>query len=252
MVDSIDGDSIPIALVHHEMCLRRATPPPMVSIYRLELKVGGGTKRSSDGEKKKTGPRTYEYVNIHALYEGLKEVIAQSMGRLSLASHVGHEISMLTSLISMTGTDFSRNLPQMSGRSVYSFLPDIWGALAMAYDPANTCLRIEHTKNYLVPLLYKSKFPKHVSVASHASLHETLLELQNSGIAASVKQTLPTPERIECSIRNTNWVLAYWTCEPYPDPVQSAYGFRLVPGGGTEYDDAPAGDPSADASVPMP
>lgn len=34
MVDSIDGDSIPIALMHHELCLRRATPPPLVSVYR--------------------------------------------------------------------------------------------------------------------------------------------------------------------------------------------------------------------------
>ena len=32
VVDSIDGDSIPIALMHHELCLRRATPPPVMPL----------------------------------------------------------------------------------------------------------------------------------------------------------------------------------------------------------------------------
>jgi hypothetical protein len=131
-------------------------------------------------------------------------------------------------------------MPQMSGRSVYSFLPDIWPTLAMAYDPVRSCLRVEQALNFLVSLLYKSKFPRHVSPAAHASLKATLFELQGSGISERVKQSLPTVERIDCSIRNTNWVLAYWTCEPAPDPIQHAYGFRLVhPGGGVEYDDQP-------------
>jgi len=39
MVDSIDGDSIPIALMFHEAELRNGMPPPNVAVYRLELKV---------------------------------------------------------------------------------------------------------------------------------------------------------------------------------------------------------------------
>jgi len=39
LVDSIDGDSIPIALMHHEAELRKGLPPPNVAVYRLELKV---------------------------------------------------------------------------------------------------------------------------------------------------------------------------------------------------------------------
>ena len=117
MVDSIDGDSIPIALMHHERCLRQAAPPPMMSVYRLELKGNcpvGGIKRTSEDKPKKT-VRSYEYVNIHALYEGLRETIAQSMGRIQMPSHAGFEMAMLIALISLTGTDFSRSLPQLSG-----------------------------------------------------------------------------------------------------------------------------------------
>ena len=51
------------------------------------------------------------------------------------------------------------------------------------------------------------------------------------------KATLPTLERVICTIRNANWVLAYWTCEPAPDPIQHAFGFRQLPNGGAEYDD---------------
>lgn len=121
MVDSIDGDSIPIALLHHELCLRKAKPPPMMSVYRIELKLAKQTeapKRSVEGKPKKN-PRPYEFVNIHALYEGLRGTIAQCLGRIQMPSHAGHEMGMLIALISLTGTDFSRNLPQLSGGSCF-------------------------------------------------------------------------------------------------------------------------------------
>lgn len=52
VVDSIDGDSIPIALMHYEQELRRATPPPLIAVLRLELRLPGEPstiKRKADG-----------------------------------------------------------------------------------------------------------------------------------------------------------------------------------------------------------
>lgn len=247
-MDSIDGDSIPIALMHHEMCLRRAMPPPIVYVYRLELnkdkpaeKPPAKRKAADEAAPPKrpycrpsNPPRTYEYVNIHALYEGLKDAISQSVGRIVLPSHAGHEMSMLIALIALTGTDFSRNLPQMSGRSVYGWLPDLWPTLVMAYDPAQSCLRVEPATKHLVALLYRIKFQRHVA---STELQGVLAELQAASIAPRTKESLPTYERIMCTVRNANWVLAYWTCEPAPDPIQHEYGFRLLPNGATEYDD---------------
>ena len=242
LVDSIDGDSIPIALMHYELELRRATPPPLISVYRLELRLPGEPARA---QKRKPGeddtvpsrraPRTYEYVNIHALYAGVMDVIAQCTGRVRIQTHAGHEMAMLISLIALTGTDFSRHLPQMSGKSVYAWMPDIWPSLAMAYDVQRACLRGEAGRE-LVALLYKTKFPKHARPSTQ-SLEGVLSDLQASGIGARIKESLPSLERIACTIRNANWVLSYWTCEPAPDPIQPAYGFRLLPGGCTEYDD---------------
>lgn len=231
LVDSIDGDSVPIALMHHELCLRRATPPPLISIYRMELKQA---KRSADDRPR---PRTYEHVNVHALYEGLKDAIAQSSGRIRAPTHAGHEMAMLIALIALTGTDFSRNLPQMSGRSVYGWLPDIWPTLLMAYQPDGPTGRLEPSRatDQLVALLYRTKFPKHVGPSR--ALREVLEDLHDSTISQKTKDCLPTYERIACTVRNANWVLAYWTCEPAPDPIQPAYGFRLLASGATEYDD---------------
>jgi hypothetical protein len=258
MVDSIDGDSIPIALMHHELRLRQAVPPPMVSILRLELRVPSlepkettkkrdsegvekrvlepmetAKKRDSEGVKKRP-PRTYEYVNVHALFEGLKTAIAQSMGRVKIPTHEGHEIAMLVGLIALTGTDFTRNLPQLSGRSVYSWLPDIWPTLAVSYHPGLRCLVQEKAVDQLVSLLYRIKFPKHAHAPDFSGVLE---DLQRSSIAGRTKDSLPSVERVACTVRNANWVLAYWTCEPAPDPIQPQFGFRLLPGGSPGYDD---------------
>jgi hypothetical protein len=234
LVDSIDGDSIPIALMHHERCLRRATPPPVVSVYRMELNRPPTGKRSADGKKR--APRTYEYVNIHALYEALRDTIAQSTGRIRMPTHDGHEITMLIALIALTGTDFTRNLPQMSGKTVYSWLPDIWPTLMLSYHPGQCSLVQDQATERLVALLYRTKFPKHVS-QDDSALRTVLADLQGSAISERVKLTLPSYERIACTVRNANWVLQYWTCEPAPDPIQPEYGFRLLPSGCTEYAD---------------
>jgi uncharacterized RDD family membrane protein YckC len=244
MVDSIDGDSIPIALMHHEMCLRKAVPPPVMSIYRMQLNTGGATtaagKRQAaddDDKPKKRAPKQYEYVNVHALYEGLRDAIAQSAGRIRLPTHTGHKMAMLVGLIALTGTDFSRNLPQMSGRSVFSWLPDIWPTLATAYNPGTACFVQERAVHQLVALLYRTKFPKHARSKAD-SLQDVLSDLQHSSIAARTKESLPTLERVACTVRNANWVLAYWTCVPAaPDPIQPQYGFRLLASGCPEYDD---------------
>jgi len=64
-----------------------------------------------------------------------------------------------------------------------------------------------------------------------------LADLHGSTIAARTKESLPSVERVACTVRNANWVLAYWTCDPAPDPIQPAFGFRLLPSGCPEYDD---------------
>ena len=257
MVDSIDGDSVPIALMHLERRIRSTTPQrlPQVSIYRMELRQVGtertaGKKRPSPTEHeqgreaqlepKRREKRTYEFVHINALYWGLIQAVAQCTGRITMPSHRGHEMAMLVALIALTGTDFTRNLPQMTGRSVFSFLPDIWGTLAAAYDPERTAMRVETATDMLVAHLYRTKFDKLFRGTTPTGLTGTLAELRASKMAQRNKDSLPSVERIACTVRNSNWVLAYWGDDGDhhpPDPVQPMYGFRLLANGATEYAD---------------
>lgn len=115
LIDSIDGDTVPIALLHHETCLSRGQCPPKMSVYRMEINL-------EKGEKRKKG-RRYEYLDVHSLYEALRTAVLQSTGRSVSVSHGGHEVRMLCALIALTGTDFSRNLPYVTGKAVLEMMP---------------------------------------------------------------------------------------------------------------------------------
>jgi len=142
---------------------------------------------------------------------------------------------MLIALIGLTGTDFSRHLPQLSGRALFEYLPDLWGTLAAVFDPALDTLAVPAAADRLVALLYRTKYPRHARARS--GLGDVLAELRASPISERTKAALPSPARVLCTLRNTNWLLAYWTCERPPDPIQPAYGFRTDAAGRPEYDD---------------
>jgi hypothetical protein len=251
LVHSIDGDSIPIALLHLERRRRVMSEPPQVAVYRMELTTtttttmtseaeSSGTKRNEEAREARKR-KAYEYVSIPALHLALTQVAAQCTGRVGVPTHRGHEMGMLVALLALTGTDFSRGLPQLTGRSVYGFLPDLWGALLLAYDPPSMTLRVPVATDVLIAHLYRTKFPKHTAARAGGDLGAVLAALQASPMAPRVKATLPSAERIACTVRNVNWVLAYWGRGedegPTPDPVQPAYGYRALPSGATEYAD---------------
>jgi len=126
MVDSIDGDSVPISLIHHEARLSQGVCPPRVCIYRMEINPPASKRKREEVDKKTavTKPaRSYEYLDIQPLYQALRTVVLQSIGRTHLPLHSGHEVRMLVSLICLTGTDFSRGLPQV----FFCFFLFFWG-----------------------------------------------------------------------------------------------------------------------------
>lgn len=240
-------------------CLAMETCPPRVSIYRIELrereetppanKKPAATKKRKSPEPpaaalaapdpsvavkpKQRPPRTYEYVDIHCLYQALRTVVLQSIGRTHMPSHAGHEVRMLMALVCLTGTDFSRGLPQISGKTVYDLLPRVWMTLMGAYDPETDQLRAQEGADRLVALLYHEKFSKHVQ--ARRGLRAVLEELRGATISERTKATLPSPERIETTVRNVNWVLQYWRCAECPDPVDQAFGYKRTARGLTQY-----------------
>jgi hypothetical protein len=114
LVDSIDGDSVPIALINHERLLTQDICPPKVSIYRMKIQPTYSklsVKRMRIDDKYM---REYEYLDINMLYTGLMQCIKQATGILKFPKHTGHEMRMLVTLITLTGTDFTRHLPQVA------------------------------------------------------------------------------------------------------------------------------------------
>lgn len=268
LVESIDGDTIPIALVHHELCLERAGRAPRVTVYRMCIatdKAPRAPNRSkasalqepdssqavteSSGsvlqdldpnkpapEAKRRKPKEYEYVSIMGLYQGLREVVLQSVGRVTLPQHKGHEMRMLVALVALTGTDFSRNLPLLSGKTVFGFLPNIWMSLVMVYDPATGQLRDNETVDRLVAFIYCLKYPAHTG-GERQSFDRALGCMRQSKLAPRYKAILPERARVLATARNVNWVLRYWRCEDRVDPLDGAFGFRVGPRGMVQYED---------------
>lgn len=227
-VDSIDGDSIPIALLKLESGF-----DGNFSIYHLETKVDPPTrKRLVTGEiaTPSKRQRVYEHVNVRVLYNGiLKRVIP----RKALTPE-GHEISMLVTLIGLSGTDFTRSLPLISGKTLYEMIPDIWAALCRTYDTETRALQTNKVADCLITKVYQWKFPKHTSGGGYSSLMQ---QLNTSKLAEKTKQAFPSESEIHCNARNINWLLAYWTHLQYPDPIQYQYGFARSNNGKISHDD---------------
>lgn len=231
LVDSVDGDSIPIALVHHESSLRDLTmgsmqhvdlsePPPRVCIYRITTRLAEDKADAKEKSGKLT-KRTYEYVNIPLLYENLRTVCMQCLGRARSVSHDAHMMKMIVALIGLTGTDFTRQMPQVSGKSVFNFLPDIYQTLMLSFDTSTAQLDVQFATNKLVAGIYTSKFSSHFK-SPPPTLQCILDTLHASKLSQRTCASLPTVAQIKCTVRNVNWVLNYWsdpTRAPSPTTV---------------------------------
>jgi hypothetical protein len=249
IIDSIDGDSVPIALIHHEKLLSQEVCPPQVSIYRMVTKDLDASKKlkklppppptveaQEPPKKKAKVERHYEYLDIHMLYLCLQESIKQSLGRETrMVTHDAHTVRMIVALVILTGTDFSRHLPQLSGKTVWDMVVSVWIPLAMAYDPVSGQLKNDVALHRLIGKIYSEKFFKHVSGRS-GSYQEVYKELMQSHISNRTKQSLASVERIKTTIKNCNWILQYWQCETVPNPISDQFGYVMV-NRNTRYED---------------
>jgi len=222
-VDSVDGDSVPIALLH----LERSGSAGNISILRLQTRLKGEEPAPKRARTDAGGgsKRVYEYVNAGMLYAALRTVvIPQCLGRTPMPTHAGHEVSMLVALIGLSGTDFTRGLPLVSGKTIYDLLPSLWLRLAVAYDPRTRQLDPRTALNTVVATIYQRKFERHTKRAGN-SLDSVMEALRGSSLSERTRGMLPSAETLHCTVRNTNWLLRYWGEEAYPDPVQPQFGF---------------------------
>jgi len=233
-VDSVDGDSIPIALLHLER-----GGSGRISILRLKTNLKEDREEQASAKKlklesappldadplPKKSARCYEYVDANLLFESLRcMVIPQCTGRAPVTSHAGHEIAMLVCLIGLSGTDFTRGLPLVSGKTLHDYLSILWMRLAKCYDPATRQMVPELALNLVVSAIYHTKFERHSGPLGPL---DGILDCIRGSEKLSIKtrDRLPTRETLHCTVRNVNWLLRYWQEAEYPDPVQPEFGF---------------------------
>jgi hypothetical protein len=182
------------------------------------------TTRIEPKAKDEPSKRTFEYVNLPALYAGLRDIVAQCIGRASSPTHEAHYMSMLLALIGLTGTDFTRGMPQLSGKSVFHLMPDVWMPLMRSYNPHSGQLDVPSATDTVVAGLYSAKYATHIR-APPPTLHHALQTLRECKLSQRTKDSLPSADRVACTVRNVNWLLLYWR-QPLlvPDPLTTEAG----------------------------
>jgi len=215
VVEAIDGDFVPIAL---------AVEVPKVFIRRYKV-------LRAEGE-----PMSFEWVNIDLLRIGMRRALQQMSGRQK-TFWPGWELHCLLAMIGVTGTDFTRGLPWIGPKKVWTMMPSILPVLA------DNCITLDHgimqmepdaTARELYGVIYANSFRSHVHSSSFSFTH-VLQQLANSKLSGSTKSKLPSFERAVCSAKNINFLLSYWH-DQNPDSLCGSFGYREQ-GGSVEWDD---------------
>lgn len=206
LLEATDGDYIPIAMGLKTMDIDH----PITILKGYREKDGG-----------------LEFIDIDRLHG----IIQRTFRRAARGQDPGQwwEIKLFIVLLGFAGTDFTRNLPLVSPNKIWAALPLVIRTFAMENHDH---VHIPQGKR-LVELLYSETYPKHIDPFSRTSIHE---QAQGSKLSERYKALIPTDERIVCTLKNINFLLAYWLHFQPPADI-TAYGFRIGRTGAVEWDD---------------
>jgi hypothetical protein len=168
-----------------------------------------------------------EFIDIDTLHECLKA----AFNRAARGKQSGKcwEIKLFITLLGLSGTDFTRNLPLVSPLKIWECLPLVAQTFVMETD-----IKIDlHQGKRIVELLYSEAYPKHIDPYSRASIWQ---QAQVSKLGTRNKALIPTDARIRCTLHNLNFLMEYWLRFRAPERIQD-YGFRLSASGAVEWDD---------------
>jgi hypothetical protein len=258
IVHSVDGDLLMIALLEYERQVRTRVDvtiaPPIAILYRLKCHDldDDPLPKKRKGEvagpivEKKQNAREMEYINVPLIYHSMCEALRQCSGvGGGFNQHEKHYMEMLSCLVALTGTDFTRNIPLIGVDKLWELMAikEVWNGFTMAFDVETGSLCVDKACDSFIARLYCHKFPKHARGNTLTGVLTTL----KSKLGKRSVELLPSEARMQVTIKNTNWLLKYWMCtEPLegpdgqwdyqaacPDPICPEYGFgyRETPSG---------------------
>lgn len=211
-----DSDYIPIALLRLEAIARNGGREPRVVIRRLRVGEANGDAKDTTASK----ARAVEFVNANIL----RRELARLMWHSGVCGDDPDDFSMtrLCSLIALFGgTDFSRGMPQIGPKRVWPRLCEISHTLLRAFDTDRGLLREDIAQQQLVPHIYGRVFIDHAR--GHKTLQGVFGALQRSKLSARTKAQLPSPEYIDTSVRNANWIVLYWGGDMREEDAEFGY-----------------------------
>ena len=159
-------------------------------------------------------------------------------GYMTRMSHDNRYMEILSCLIGLTGTDFTRNMPFVGVKKLWSCVntPYVWSGVLRSYDTEKHALDIHSTCNILISRVYSNIYSKHTVQCD--SLDTILGGITSSSkISLRTKKMLPSyvrgtvqsfpdsdcvtifiltcyckQKRLDTTVRNINWLLIYWRC----------------------------------------
>lgn len=223
LVDAIDGDYVPIALLHLQTLQQTKKDLPDISIYRMEIRCEKAIKRTAEGKP----IFAYEYLHTNKLLRHLQDKVFIKLAAVWKPHFRGCEISIIATCIAFTGCDFTKGLPFIGAKKIWDNLANIYPNMLSALDHNCLVFDVPVIRDRVVALLYGLAYQRHFTQSLRLPMHEVVHHLcKRSTLSDMVKQKLPSVRSVECLARNASWVLAYWHCNANcPDPMQQGYGF---------------------------
>lgn len=140
----------------------------------------------------------------------------------TLKQYLGLKVPELMLLMALTGTDFSRQLPQIKPLVLFSGLHTFRKILSKAVNSVDLSIDFGFGMQ-LVAALYHNKFSKHLPTRP-PSLDMTLKVLTRSKLSKSTIERLPTQAFVNTCLKNASFVLRYWT-----QPINAVFTEETMP-----------------------
>ena len=210
LVDSTDGDFIPIALLQYD---RHSSP---IALHRFNTRVP--TSKPSDPK--------YEYVDIAKLHTFVQKEMRRS----------SEPCRDFASIVGMVGCDFTMSLPQIGPKTLWSLRPFIKNCALET--PAGMLMLVVRTmmKKYQMHLASIAKkingMLLEVPTTETAEQSYTLVytTLQNkAALSERIRIKLWAPARMIAHVKNVTWTLQYWQyLHHFADPLESDFGYKKI------------------------
>jgi len=219
LLESTDGDFIPIALIQLEKRRRESNSLANIFVHRIKVKTTTSTKRAASGAAK----REFEFVDVGALLAYLQDALPCTQ---TPAAYFG-------TMVALTGCDFCMNLPALGPTK-------IWAARTKLRDNAMLeCADIVTALIVVYQQLLQNKArgvgPETIRSITCTREASGVYEMQHASalrclaLAPRTKSALWPADCVLAHACNVLWTLQYWTLlHEAPDPLSGNFGYIQV------------------------